>query len=633
VKTSTEEGGDVYLTSTSTHAYHDVWLIDSGASYHMTPHREWFFEYEKYDGGDVFLGDDSTPKILGRGRVKLLLKDGRIRTLPGVLHIPKLARSLIYVSKLDDVGVDIVFGKNTCKIVQGAMMLLRGVWCGTMYKLLGSTYTNGCNSSIILEQTNKEEKTNTVPEKKTMLWHQRLGHIGEKDLRTLHSKGMVEGMSNCSLDFDFCEHCMYGKHNRVRLPFGAIGAKGILELIHSDVFGPMPILSLGKSVYYVSFIDDFSRYTWIYFLRKKYEVFDKFKEFKALVENQIENKIKVLRTDNGGEFCGNEFEEFYKKCGTTRKKTTPYTPQQNGVAEMMNMTLLEKARSMLNGAELGQEFWVEAVGTTCYLVNRLPSSSLDDKTPHEVWTKKKPSLQHLRVFGCDAYVHVPKENRSKLDKKYEKCIFISYKDGVKGYKLWNLETKKTIYSWDVLFREIKYVSKQEFLPRQDEPKKIELELDDAKYKSSEEDEVEEEPHTPVSKRSMRERRHPERYSPPDFHSNFDLYITDDDPRIFREAVNSEDSKLWKKAMVEEMDALDKNKAWDIVEFPAGRKSVGSKWLFKKKFNAEGKVEKYKAQLVAKGYSQVEGIEFGEIFSLVAKLTSIIFILSIAVAFD
>jgi hypothetical protein len=158
----------------------------------MTPHREWFSEYEKYDGGDVFLGDDSTKKIMGRGRVRLLLKDGRIRTLPGVLHIPKLARSLISVSKLDDAGVDTVLGKGTCKMVRGAMVLMRGVRCGTLYKLLGRTYTNGCNSSVVLEQTNKEDKTNIVPEKKTMLWHQRLGHIGEKGLRTLHGKACLK---------------------------------------------------------------------------------------------------------------------------------------------------------------------------------------------------------------------------------------------------------------------------------------------------------------------------------------------------------------------------------------------------------------------------------------------------------
>jgi hypothetical protein len=150
-KTSTEKGGDVYLASTSTHADRDVRLIDSGVSYHMTPHREWFSEYEKYDGGDVFLGDDSTTKILGRGRVKLLLKDGRIRTLLGVLHIPKLARSLISVSKMEDAGVDTVFGKGTCKMVRGAMVFMRGVRCGTLYKLLGSTYTNGCKNSVVLE--------------------------------------------------------------------------------------------------------------------------------------------------------------------------------------------------------------------------------------------------------------------------------------------------------------------------------------------------------------------------------------------------------------------------------------------------------------------------------------------------
>jgi hypothetical protein len=315
------------------------------------------------------------------------------------------------------------------------------------------------NSSIFLEKKNEGDKTNTVLEKKTMLWHQRLGHIGEKGLRTLHSKGMIEGMSNCTLDFDFCENCIYGKHNRVRFPYGATREKGILELIHIDVFGPVLVPSLGKSMYYVSFIDYFSRNTWIYFLRKKSEVFDKFKEFKALVENQTKKKIKVLRTDNGGEFCGNEFEEFYKKCGIARQKTTPYTPQQNGVAGRMNKTLMEKERSFLSGVELGQELWAEVVSTTCYLVNRSPSSALDDTTPHELWSGNKPSLQHLRVFGCDVYVHVPKENRSKRDNKAKKCIFIGYKDVVKGYKLWNPETKKIVYSRDVVFTEVKDVSK------------------------------------------------------------------------------------------------------------------------------------------------------------------------------
>ena len=191
-----------------------------------------------------------------------------------------------------------------------------------------------------------------------------------------------------------------------------------------------------------------------------------------------------------------------------------------------------------------------------------------------------------------------------------------------------------VYNRDVVFREMKDVVKQEVLPSKEEPENIEFDLKDDEADSTEEHESEEEdPQTPVLRRSDRERRLPERYSPPDFRSNFSLSITDDDPGTVREAVDSEDAKLWKKAMVEETTALDKNEAWDLVEFSTRRNPIGSKWVFKNKLNAEGKVEKYKARLVAKGYSQVEGIDFGEIFSLVAKLTSIRFLLSVATAFD
>ena len=127
--------------------------------------------------------------------------------------------------------------------------------------------------------------------------------------------------------------------------------------------------SLGRYLYYVSFIDDFSRNIWIYFLLKKYEVFTKFKYFRDLVGNKLENKIKVLRTNNGGEFCGNEFEDFCKKCGIARQNTNPYTPQHNGVVERINRMLMEKEKSMLSSAGIGQEFWAKAVETTCYLVN------------------------------------------------------------------------------------------------------------------------------------------------------------------------------------------------------------------------------------------------------------------------
>jgi hypothetical protein len=180
-----------------------------------------------------------------------------------------------------------------------------------------------------------------------------------------------------------------------------------------------------------------------------------------------------------------------------------------------------------------------------------------------------------------------------------------------------------------VFREVKDVVTHEFLPK--EPEKIEFELKEDESDST--DSEEDEPQTPAVRRSVRERRQPERYSPSAFCSSFALTITDDDPRTVREAVDSEDGKLWKEAMVDEMASLHKNEAWDLVELPAGRKPIGSKWVFKKKMNVEGKVEKYKARLVAKGYSQVPGIDFGDIFSPVAKVTSIRLLLSVAAAFD
>eukprot|EP00253_Pinus_taeda_P023308 PITA_23308 len=240
-------------------------------------------------------------------------------------------------------------------------------------------------------------------------------------------------------------------------------------------------------MYYVSFIDDFSRNTWIYFLKKKSEVFDRFKEFKALEENQTEKKIKVLRTDKGGEFCSKEFEKFYKKCGIERQNTTPYTPQQNGVAERMNKMLMERARSILNV----------------------------------------------------------------------------------------LVTRKVVYSRDVVFKEVKDVIKHEVQPK--ELEKIEFEVKEEESDSTTEEESEnEEPQTPGVRRSVRERRHPKRYSPSTFCSNFSFSITDDDPRTVKEAVDSEDGKLWKEVMVDEIASLHKNEAWDLMELWAGRKPIGNK---------------------------------------------------------
>ena len=157
--------------------------------------------------------------------LKLLLNYGRIKTLPGVLHILGLARNLIYVSKMADAGVKIVFEKDRCKMIWGVMVLMRGVQYGTLYKLLGKTVIGDCNNTVVPESSNEENNVPEVSGGEAMLWHQRLRHIGEKGLQSLQAKSIVEGMSRCNSDSNFYEHCLYGKYNHVKLPSGATRAK------------------------------------------------------------------------------------------------------------------------------------------------------------------------------------------------------------------------------------------------------------------------------------------------------------------------------------------------------------------------------------------------------------------------
>jgi hypothetical protein len=182
-------------------------------------------------------------------------------------------------------------------------------------------------------------------------------------------------------------------------------------------------------------------------------VFDKFKAYKALVENQIGMKIKTLRSDNGGEFVSKKLDDFWHECGIQRQTSAPYTPQQNGVAERANRTIMECARNMILAQGLDLEFWAEAVNTAVYIKNRCPTKALDSKTPQEAWTSAKPDVSHLRVFGCKTFAEILDEKRSKLKSKSIPCVFLGYFERTKAYRLMCVETKRIIKNRDVMFLE------------------------------------------------------------------------------------------------------------------------------------------------------------------------------------
>ncbi|KAH9650145.1 hypothetical protein KPL70_026248 [Citrus sinensis] len=213
-----------------------------------------------------------------------------------------------------------------------------------------------------------------------------------------------------------------GKKTRIKFGTANHDTREILEYVHSDVWGPTKTASIGGSHYFVTFVDDFSRRVWVYTMRAKDEVLEIFVKWKKLVETQTGRKIKVLRSDNGGEYTSNPFLQVCQNEGIKRHLTVRHTPQQNSVAERMNCTLLEKVRCMLSNAGLDKRFWAEAVSYASHLVNRLPSAAIGGKTPMEMWSGKyAQDYDFLRIFGCPAYYHV---KDAKLDPRARKAIFM-----------------------------------------------------------------------------------------------------------------------------------------------------------------------------------------------------------------
>jgi len=224
---------------------------------------------------------------------------------------------------------------------------------------------------------------------------------------------MVQGLPVIDDQSSSCEDCILGKHQRDSFPNFESRVKGHLDLVHTDLCGPMQTPSIGGSLYFLTFIDYFSRKTWIYFFKKKSETFSKFKEFQAFVEKQSYRSIKILRSDGGGEYDSNELTNYCKKQGITRQYTTRYNPQQNGVAEQKNQTIMSMARIMLSYKQLSNEYWAEAVACSIYLLNRSPTVSVKNMVSEEAWSGTKTGVAHIRVFGSVAFAHVPTELRKK----------------------------------------------------------------------------------------------------------------------------------------------------------------------------------------------------------------------------
>eukprot|EP01018_Ginkgo_biloba_P001301 Gb_29290 [translate_table: standard] len=420
----------------------------------------------------------------------------------------------------------------------------------------------------------------------------------------------------------------------------------------------MKIPSLGGAKYSLAFTDDFSRKVWVYFLKKKSETFEKFKDFKKQVETESGKKIKVLRTDGGGEYGSREFKRFCKANDIKRHLTATFSiAEWSSRVKKQNRTIFEMVRSMLKGKNLHHSFWAEVVHTTMYVMNQSPTKAVRNIIPEEAWSSRKPQVKHLRVYGSVAYVHILKEKRHKLEEKSLKCIFVGYSDVSKAYKLWDPEAKRVVISRDVIFGNryrkrhlsIEFEDKKKEEPVTEEktsktPITYRRRKAEQKEMESEEKKVGSTPSTSKPKlkwyqstikdskltntplvegETSRLRRFARLQTNVALMS---VVANSLEPTSYKEA---KEDQHWVDVMKVEYNALMKHKTWRLVKLPKEKEAIGCKWVFRMKYKVDGTIDKHKARLVEKGYTQKEGIDYEETFAPTTKMITIRLVLAIA----
>lgn len=275
-------------------------------------------------------------------------------------------------------------------------------------------------------------------------------------LNNMVKNDMTIGMPHTVHETNVCEACLAGKQTKKSFSTQTIfRATQALALVYGDLCGPISPPTPANNRYVFVLIDDFSIYMWTILLKEKSEAFDRFKKFKEYVEKQTGSTIKTFRTDRGGEFNSTDFKTFFEENGISRHLTTPYTPQQNGVVERRNRTLMEMTRSILNGLKIPNILWGEAVQHSTYIINRVATKGLDNQTPYESLMRKKPNVEHMRIFGCVAYTKINGPYLKKLEERSRCVINLGTEPGSKAYRLYDPVTRQVVVSRDVVFDEKK----------------------------------------------------------------------------------------------------------------------------------------------------------------------------------
>jgi transposase InsO family protein len=691
--------------------------VDSASTAHMEPEKSHFSHYTKLrEPIRVTLADNHVVMAPGWGTVNLMLRHGTSLTERAFefLHVPDLRCTLISVSMLASAHIAFITDSR------GGQLRLDdglGPWLATVsvdhgLYLLDAAYT--CprpHRPAIAMLTG----TKSLPAALSLdVWHRRLGHAGFSTITKAvgHVLGLrIDPTSHHPQPSDgdtiSCVSCVMGKQRR--LPFSSVARRANVtaELIHSDVWGPVDILSSTGDSYFVVFTDDYTRYSVVYLMRHKSDVFDCFKRFLPWIETQSGERIKHFRSDNGGEYVSHDFLHYLTSHGIEHETTMPYTPQQNGVAERGHQTVVTRALSSHHLSGFPRSFWGWAILNSAHICNVLPSSALAGRTPFEAFYGRRPSVDYLRPFGALAYAHIPDETRHKYTYVSRRCFLLGHVRNA-GYILWDPAAKRTVCSRHVVFDECVFYGDPSsssplrslipstplmlgppvHIPALTQPSvgasagepPVLNPADPIVSQASVGGPVVPAPTAPPSvpapepqlpqtpatdslpRRSTCQRTAPhanistaiptrrvpvaERWTyepipadptptPPGpgesaMHTSADTLSI---PKSIHAAQSSPQWPQWSDACKSELKSMHDLRTHRLVLLPAGRKAIGSRWVFTIKTDENGNLLRHKARLVAQGFTQVEGIDYTETFAAVAKYDTVRILLALAAKFD
>ncbi|KAL8093845.1 hypothetical protein AgCh_035647 [Apium graveolens] len=585
----------------------------------MTGDKSKFLSLVAKEGGLVTLEDSNTVRIIGKGTI------GNDRfAISNVRLVDGLKYNLSSVSQLTDVGHKVKFDKDVCY--------------------------------IDFDEQQEEICLATVQEQQN-LWHRRLGHVHMDLLRKISSHELVRGLPKLKYKkIEPCSASQLGK--QVKTSFTAknkVSTSVPLQLLHLDLFSPERYVSLGGKNYAFVVVDDYSRFTWILFLRTKDEAFVEFKDLITNLETKYSFKLKTIRSDHGGEF-EKDFITFCKSRGITHEFSAPRTPQQNGVVERKNRTLQETARTLLHESKLPRKFWAEAVHTSCYVLNRVLIRPILLKTPYELLKKRTPNISYFRVFGSKCFILDTQNNRGKFDAKSTEGIFLGYSTTSKAYRVYNSVKNKVEESINIAFNESsKNISQidedtadlsSHSQMRQSHSDKSSSQDSPGPSQSSDNfsgstqasDESSGSPKTPDSVSNVNS------VTPLDksLQAEMRQSLLNETTPIYFQADNSNEEEMSNIQLPkssrtvknhppdnEELNQFERCDVWELVPPPQDAKIIGTRWVFKNKKDEDGNIIRNKARLVAQGYNQQEGIDYDETYAPVARLEAIRILMAFA----